>query len=190
MEHLNDQELVHLLNQGNVEAFKQLYGRYWGVLYRHAARVLQDDIEAEDMIQDLFTRLWEKRAELQIQQSFSAYIYAATRNRVLDLFAHKKVRLQYLDHLKNNATTDTAPLPEQALRDKELAAKIEEEVAALPPKMREVFQLSRKNELSYAQISEQLNISDNTVKKQISNALRILRYKLETLILSATIFFF
>jgi len=174
---LSDNELAALLKKGDRLAFTEIYERYWSVLLRHARRMLQDDEETKDVLQDVFSTLWNKASVLEFNTSLSAYLYALVRNKILNLIVRDKVKQNYLASLddfidRGEATAD------YAIRTKQLADRIEEELAMLPPKMREVFELSRKHNLSYNQISEKLNISDNTVKKQMSNALKQLKLKL------------
>lgn len=174
----SDLELAALIADGDNQAFSEIYRRYNGVLFLHAYRMLADQEEAKDVLQELFASLWLNRSELRPHTSFSAYLYKALRNRVLDVIAHKKVEQKYIDSLaafleKGEWLTD------HQVREKELAALIEREISLLPPKMREVFEMSRNTDLSYKQIAEELRISDKTVKKQVSNALHILREKLD-----------
>lgn len=173
----DDNELGNLLIEGDKAAYTELYNRYKGLLYLHAYRILQDTEEAKDVVQDLFITLWAKREQLNYRKGIAAYLYTSVRNRVFDRIARKKVASSYFESLK-----DFAPLYEYSadkqLEEKELASVIEREISALPAKMREIFQLSRKENLSHREIAEQLVISDKTVKKQVSNALKILRLKL------------
>ncbi|MES2107968.1 MAG: sigma-70 family RNA polymerase sigma factor, partial [Bacteroidota bacterium] len=121
--------------------------------------------------------LWEKRETLTPQTNLSGYLYTAVRNRILDFVARQNVQSSYIGSLQTfmdqaeNAT-------DHLLRENQLTALIEKEIAALPPKMREVFELSRKAHLSHKEIAEQLGISEKTVKSQVNNALKILRVKL------------
>jgi len=179
---MTDTQLVDLLKEGDEVAFTEIYERYWALLLRHARRMLKDDEEARDVLQDVFSTFWDNATTLQIKSSLSAYLYALVRNRILNMVVRDKVKANYLQSLQGfmdegHATTD------HAIREKQLASRIEEELALLPPKMREVFLLSRDHYLSYNEIAQKLNISDNTVKKQISNALKQLRLKLGSLFL-------
>lgn len=176
-----DRELTQLLKEGDEAAYTELYTRYRAVLYVHAYRILQDKEEAKDAVQELFITLWAKRDVLNYQTGIASYLYASIRNRVFDRIARKKVASSYFESLKQ-----FAPLYEYStdneLEAKELAHLIESEVDALPAKMREIFLLSRAEQLSHREIAEQLVISDKTVKKQVSNALKILKVKLGVLL--------
>lgn len=176
-----DNQLARLLKTADHAAYNEIYNRYWGILYRHALRMLDDTDLAKDVIQDVFTMLWVKGKELELNTSLSSFLYASVRNRTMNQIDHSKVRDNYISSLETaieegEATTDLL------LMEKELAKRIEAELSLLPEKMRRVFELSRIHDYSYKQISEELNISDNTVKKQMSNALKILRMKLHLFI--------
>lgn len=175
---ISDSELLSQMANDNRLAYAEIYNRYKGVLFLHAFKIIKDEDEAKDIIQELFITLWLRRKGISITTNLSAYLYTAIRNRVLDHIAHKSVQGKYIDSLacfieQGEWVTD------QQIREKELSELIELEIAQLPPKMRQVFQLSRFEEYSHFEIAQKLNISDKTVKKQVHNALQILRKKLE-----------
>lgn len=171
-----DQQLADLLRSGDQIAFGEIYDRYWVVLFLHARNLLRENEEARDIVQELFTSLWLKAAQLETNTLLSAYLYKAVRNRVFDHLKHKKVVKDYLNSL-NEFMEEGHVQTDELIREKELAAIIDNEIKLLPPKMRAIFELSRKQHLSYQQIAEELDISEHTVKSQVSNALRILRTK-------------
>lgn len=177
---LPDAELVLLLNKGNQDAYAEIYERYWGILYRYTRRILQSDDEAEDAVQDIFVMLWAKSDTLEVKISLSAFLYAATRNRILKHFEKSKVREKHLRSLQQFIDEGISQTDFLA-RSNELAMRIEQELAQLPPKMREVFELSRKANLSNKEIAQQLGIAETTVKKQISNAIKALKSKFGSL---------
>lgn len=171
-----DQELVSLLKNGSEAAFGEIYNRYWSVLFLHARHMLHENEEARDIVQDLFTGLWQKAPMFELTTSLSSYLYKSVRNRVFDHMKHKRVSKDYLDSL-NQFINESEVTTDAIIREKELAEIIEREIQALPAKMREVFELSRKQHLSYQQIAEQLGVTEHTVKSQVSNALKVLRTK-------------
>ncbi|ACT91978.1 RNA polymerase sigma factor [Dyadobacter fermentans] len=184
-----DSALLALIAEGDELAFAEVYRRYKGVLFLHARRILGNDEEGKDVLQELFTTLWTRRTSIDLKTNLCAYLYASVRNRVFDIIAHRKVEARYIASLaafieQGEYVTD------QQVQEKELRELIEQEIALLPPKMREVFELSRKEELSYKEIADQLHISDKTVKKQVNNALHILREKLDTVFTSMACFLF
>jgi RNA polymerase sigma-70 factor (family 1) len=172
-----DQELVSLLKKGDTAAYTQIYDRYERLLFIHAYKRLQNREEARDIIQDLFIVLWTKREDVNLISSLRAYLYTATRNRIFDLIARQKLQSNYVLSLQKfidagDYTTD------HRIRINQLNAIIEKEIAQLPAKMREVFELSRNEQLSHREIAERLDISEQTVKKQVQNALKVLKVKL------------
>lgn len=177
---ISDDELLLSFQSGDDSAFELIYDRYWGILYRHARKMLQDDEDAKDMVQEVFSTLWTKRKKPvnpMPTPPLAALLYTITRNKILDQLKHAKIKSNYLDSLQLELSPHN-PLPDSLVIADELARQIEKEVQALPKKMREIFELSRKEYKTHKEISAQLNISDKTVKKQVSNALNILKNKL------------
>jgi len=175
---LPDHELFASLREGIADAYAAIYQRYKGVLYAHAYRMLQNREEAKDVVQEVFTVLWTKRNELELKTCLSAYLYMAARNRVLDQIARRRIQDKYVDSFQAFASHPENCVTDHALREKELIALIDKEINALPLKMRAVFIKSRRENFSHKEIADQLNISEKTVKKQINNALKVLRLKL------------
>lgn len=175
-EHTDDVLLAWLKNNDQ-RAFEALYDRYWAPLWSYAANAMADPDDSEDIVQELFMVLWEKRSTLTINTSLRAYLYRATLNRIIDRVDRSKHRLSYIADLKHtydqgSYTTDNI------LFEKELAKRFEACVSKMPPKMRTIFTLSRFDMMSHQQISSYLNISRENVNRQIKNALIILKRNL------------
>lgn len=175
-----DVELTAFLAEGDNAAFAEIYNRYWVVLYSHARKMTRDDDLAKDVVQDVFISLWDKVAETEFSFSLKAYLYATVRNRILNLYDKEKVKSKYLSSLEDFDRSGEN-VTDYRLRETLLAEHIDREILQLPGKMREIFEMSRKLNMTYKEISEQLDISDKTVKKQMSNAIKILRVKLGSL---------
>ena len=176
---LNDEELVVLLREDNSHSYTEIFERYNSVLLRHAFRLLSNDEEAYDVVQDVFLQLWQKRNEINITSSLSSYLFTAVKNRIFKLFAHQKVVIRYAESI-SAFMIEGYNLVEDALLEKELSELIKKEIEALPPRMREVFLLNKKEELSYKEIAERLKITDQTAKQQVYKALKILKPKIDT----------
>ncbi|WP_316841426.1 RNA polymerase sigma-70 factor [Pedobacter gandavensis] len=172
-----DFELTSLLKKGDLVAYNEIYKRFQGLLYIYACKIVKNNDDAEDIVQEVFLYLWDKRFSITITSSISVYLYKAVQYKFMNLLDHKKVRADYKDSL-NQFLDHGEYITDHYIRQKEFNQIIEKEVAALPDKMREIFELSRKNNLSRKEIAEKLNISEKTVKNQITNALKILRGKL------------
>lgn len=179
---LTDLELAGLLVKGDHGAYTQLYHRYFRLLYGYAYKKLRSEDHAKDTIQEFFTELWARRQQLTPDTNLRAYFFTAVNNRIVNHYLHEDVREKYITSfahalIQYNTNTD------HPLREKQLMELIEQEIQALPEKMRIIFELSRKEHLSHKEIAEQLSISEKTVDRQISNALTRLRSKLEIIIL-------
>jgi RNA polymerase sigma-70 factor (family 1) len=178
----SDTYLLEILKTGDREAFRQIYERYKGLLYVHAYKRLEDSDEAEDVVHDVLAKLWLTRENIDVKSgNLAGYLYASIRNLVLTSISRKGYADQYIKVELNDyqyAIMET----DYVLREKQLREIIERNIGLLPKKMREIFVLSRKGQLSHKEISEQLGISDKTVKSQINNALNILRSKLGSVI--------
>jgi RNA polymerase sigma-70 factor (family 1) len=174
---LSNCELTALLRDDDREAFAEIYNRYKSILQHHIYKKLGNFEEVKDVLQELFTQLWTKRKELPETINLSGYLYVAVRNKAFNIIAHRNVSSRYVQSLQefineSNYVTDLQ------IREKEFAEMIDQEINALPIKMQMVFKLSRKGYLSHKEIAEQLKISEQTVSKQITNALKILKVKL------------
>ncbi|WP_442591835.1 RNA polymerase sigma factor [Pedobacter sp. AW31-3R] len=173
---LNDHELSLLLKQGNEQAYSEIYTRYWPLLFRHSYRMLADEDQAMDVVQDIFTSLWLNREAIDFKISLSAYLYTAARNRTVNVINKSKLQLTYMESLQK-FIDQGAYVTDELVRYNELSAEIEAEISKLPPRMREIFELRRNAGLSYKQIATQLGLSDETVKTQVARALKVLRTK-------------
>lgn len=184
----SDNELCRLLKEGDHRAFLEVYDRYSPLLQQHAHRRITEKQEVEDVLQELFSHLWERRHSMTIEANLPGYLYKALRNRILNHFARKKTQEAHLLSLANHMELAASPA-DHHLRENELALLIQQEIDALPPKMRKVFLLHRSGELTYKQIAEKTGTSDHTIATQIKTALRILRERLKAYRWLFTFFF-
>jgi RNA polymerase sigma-70 factor (ECF subfamily) len=173
----SDEELLAFVKKHDVAAFTEIYNRFRGLLYVYSRKITHHGIEAEDIVQDIFIKLWDNRASISLKSSLSSYLYTAVRYKFFDLVAHQKVRSDYAEVFQDFLNVYGNPV-EEYVNEKELAQLIEREVANLPEKMRQVFELSRSNGLSHKEIALRLGIAEKTVKNQVNNALKTLRTKL------------
>ncbi len=177
----NDQELTVLLKQGNHSAFEEVFKRYSKVLYSHVFNKLRDADDAHDVVQEVFARLWKSREQLKENNNLGGYLFINVRNLVFDRIRHKKVITSYEESFKV-FDSKSYLITDHLIREKQFAELIEREIAALPPRMREVFELSRKEYLSNKDIALKMGITESTVADQMKKALRSLRLKLGLLL--------
>ncbi len=169
---------AQLLKRGDEKAFSVLYDSLWENLFGYVVRVLQDKEDSMDVVQDTFITVWQQRDTMEKVTSIKAYIFSIARYKALRYIRMNIRKRDYLASLLH-FLHEYEESPERLLITEELQTIIDIEVSNLPPKMREVFLLSREQQLSYKEIAAKLNISDKTVKKQIGNALKLLRLKID-----------
>jgi RNA polymerase sigma-70 factor (ECF subfamily) len=169
-----DQELLILILQDDRTAFDEIYFRYWKKLFLYSGKIVRDEDEAEDIVQEVFISLWRRRSELSNIISLSSYLHGAVRFRSLSYIRNNLYKNNYLSSLKSIFEEGTDMVNEY-INLEELNGVIDREISKLPPKMREIFVLSRVEQMSHHEIAELLNISDKTVKKQINRSLNQFR---------------
>ncbi|MHA4893308.1 RNA polymerase sigma factor [Pedobacter sp. PWIIR3] len=173
----SDQELLALLREGQHSAFAEIYNRFYSLLYVHAYRRLNDEDAANDLMQDVFVGLWERRDQLVLKGSLSSYLYAVVRNRIIDLFSHSKVSEKYLSSLGAYFEQDKYEA-DFKVRESQLRTLIEKEIAALPEAERQIFTMSRMEDMSYREIAEKLDMTEEAVKSKMKRTLKVLRGRL------------
>ncbi|MFA6945710.1 MAG: RNA polymerase sigma-70 factor [Pedobacter sp.] len=184
---LIDNQLLDLIKSGDERAFAEIYERYWGLMFHHVLKMTGDKDETKDLVQEIFTNLWLNIGHIEPGTSLAAYLYVSARNKVINLVRHDRVKKNYLTSLSIFCDNNHDTTLEQ-LTAKDLSIAIEREIQNLPCKMREIFELSRKHYRSHKEIADELHISDKTVKKQINNAIKILRLRLNIFSLLLSIY--
>ena len=172
---LYDIALIDRLKQDDEFALSAIYKKYWQPLYVSAYHIIKDKQICEDVIQELFIKLWNNRHAIEITVSLKAYLYASIRYEVYRQIRTGAVRGEIYDDLIDRIYT---PAVYGNIEHKELIAQIGSVISKLPEKCREVYKLSREENLSHKQIAAQLNISTKTVENHLTKALRQLRTSL------------
>jgi len=168
--------LICDLKKGNVEAFKKIYSFYHKRIYNFCLSLHQSADEAEETVQKVFVALWEQRLQVDEEKSLATYLYSIARYMVYRDFrlqVYKKAALDNINLKLNNINVSTI----DDVLYSELVAFLEKFIEEIPERQREVFKLSRFSGLTYIQIADRLNISENTVDTQIRKALVFLRLK-------------
>jgi RNA polymerase sigma-70 factor (ECF subfamily) len=174
---LPDAALVKRLNEQDNTAFAVIYERYWYALYRHARLMLKDEELARDVVQDVFTSLLTNKVSNYPNISLKSFLYSCLKNRIYNMIRREKIEAKYLDSLRTYIPPDGL-IADRRILEKELIEQIEAEISALPPKMRTVFELSHKNDLTADEIAKAISGNRHTVLKQIREAIKKLRSKL------------
>ncbi len=173
---MEDPELLRRIQAGDEGAYDAAFRSWYPALVRVAAAILKDFDAAEEVAQDVMVQLWRRRNLVDPGLSLRAYLLRSVRNRALNHLRHSRVR--------RNTAADVEALYDEPLGSdqpvvaKELGEAVRLALRELPPRCREIFELSRVNGLKYAEIAEALEISTKTVEAQVGKALKILRARL------------
>jgi RNA polymerase sigma-70 factor, ECF subfamily len=173
---VNGNFLAKDIARDSFNACEALFKTYYEVLCHHALKYTNDAAAAEDIVSDVFARIWEKRSHLQIDTSVKSYLYRAVSNQCIDTLRknyHKKTVL--VDSFQHCETSCDSAISYTAPETKELAISIEMAVRNLPKQCGIIFRLSREAGLKYQEIAAELNISVKTVETQMGRAFKALR---------------
>ena len=170
---VSDRDLFHLIQTDNQRAFKELMNRYWRPMYLMAESVLSDSPTSEDIVQDVFINIWNKRSSIDITHSIKVYLFACTRYQI-----YRQIQQKKAPHVDIDQFSQLVPDPydpQQALEYRDLLDRLESLIDQLPPRCREVYRLKREDNLSQKEIAEALQISRKSVENQLTIALKKLR---------------
>lgn len=165
-------------NEDHPALFKQLFDTYYERLHHYAYTILKDREAANDIVQQVFMRLWERRDLLTMEQAIAGYLYTTTRNLSLNYIRHKKAGERYVKHAVKDEGHFVVNDSKSWVVASELTRQISKVMETLPEQCRLVFTKSRMDKKTYAEISEELGISVKTVEAHMSKALKIFRAKL------------
>jgi len=174
----SDQKLISAVKNGDLGAYEELYKKYYVYLCFVAGHITRSHADAEEIVSDVFVRLWNLRGRTEIISSVKAYLIRAVHNASLNYIEQNAIRLKSTERL---SSTDLKVLawdsdyPLGHLYEKELQDILENCINELPEACREIFLLSRDRDMKYTEISKKLSISVNTVKSQVKIALSRLR---------------
>lgn len=172
---MDESELLARLRQSDDDAFAAIFREHYSWLVLAAARLLADRSLAEEVVQDVMLELWRRREELVLAGPLRAYLHQSTRNRALNHLRHGRTVRQSEPYVR---PPTAAPRPDARVSSRELQAAMAEALAELSPPQREVFELSRRDGLTYPEIASALDISVKTVEARMGRALRHLRERL------------
>lgn len=173
-------ELLQLLKQGDKVAFYNIYERYCKRLYGFIYRYIKQEEDTDEIVQEVFIKIWEARNKIDIYASFESFLFTIAYNTTISLLRKKLTEQKYLEHLKTITLIQNSPDVTDEIYFKELDQQIKDLLNEISPRQKEIFLLSREEGLTHNEIAEKLGISLNTVKKHISNTLSFLKSKIDT----------
>lgn len=159
------------------QAFEVLFKTHYKALHAYALAILKDEDLAEEIVQSMFLKFWEKRELLNIQSSPKAYLYKCVYNDSLNHLKHEKIKYKHQEYSQQTMNIYQEPASAK-VELSELERQLRKALNELPEQCRTIFQMSRFEELKYREIADQLGLSIKTVENQMGKALRVLRFKL------------
>lgn len=173
-----DSRIVELLKQGDAETFEKVFFSFAERIYYFAMRYMRNQHDAEEIVQEVFVKLWENRSNLNDQLSFSGYLFTIARNTIFNQNRKKVNEQAYQEYVKvflENSTRRT----EEDLIYSDIKGIVDKVVEDLPPQRKLIYKMSREKGLSYKEIAEELKLSERTVEAHIRLALKTLTQVLD-----------
>lgn len=167
---------ISVHNTDTAIVFEQVFKKHYKQLHAYAATILKDSDEAEEMVQNVFYKLWERRDRMNELQSIPAYLYRSVHNECMNHLKHSKVKQAHEVHALH--TGDAVTTATDTATTRELEECIADALNTLPEQCRTIFQMSRYEDLKYREIADRLGLSIKTIENQMGKALKILRTKL------------
>lgn len=189
-EHQSDYELVERLRKGDIDAFDQVFKKYGDRLFGFAMKYLKSKEDTEELVQDVFLKIWENRSNLKKESSLKSYLFTITYHNMCGHFRKKQIHEKFVKE-KGTVLNATINLEEQ-LEYKSTLEQVDRLIEKLPEKQRIIFIKSRKEGKSTKEIADEMNLAPGTIDNQISSAIKFLRKNLPgnnfSLLLFSTIF--
>lgn len=173
---------VENIRKGDHQAFEKLFKCYYLPLTRFSWRYVKSKAVAEELVQEIFSEIWEDRRELNIVESVRSYLYKAVKHRSLNYLKHQRIEFKYDRRwIEEKETVATIDFTDQE-RIEQIKEAIQKAVEELPPRSKMTYKLHRYDGLTYREIAEVMDVSVKTVESQMTRTLKILRERLSHLL--------
>jgi RNA polymerase sigma-70 factor (ECF subfamily) len=169
-----EKELLLMISADDEGAFRQIYEQHWNRIYTIAVLYLKSPVAAQDLVQEVFLKVWVNRTKLADINNFSAWLHVIARNLVISIL-RKKTTQSLPDTEDSSAIRDEAVAVDEQLASKEIAGLIRKAIDQLSPQQQKIYRMSREQGLKLTQIAVQLSLSHNTVREHMSKALGNIR---------------
>jgi len=183
-----DTGLVRLLKKGDMAAFDTIYNRYCHKLYEFVLMYIKQEEDAEEIVQEVFIKIWESRARIDIYTSFGAFLFTIAYNTTMSLLRKRVCEVKSKEYLKSLQQIDSAEQVINEIQFQELNQKVESLLLQLTPRQKEIFLLSREEGLTHKEIAEKLNISESTVNNHLVTVLKFFKSHIDSS-LAVNVFF-
>jgi RNA polymerase sigma-70 factor (ECF subfamily) len=172
-----DSEIAGRIGKGDIEQFESLFRSSYVSLVKYAGTLIKDQDTAEEIVQELFVRLWQEKEKIKIESSLNGYLFRSVHNRCLHYIEHLKVVERHAEEI-SNTSPDTSEDPSEILHYKELQVRIAGILEKLPERCGMIFCMSRFEGLKYSEIARKLSVSVKTVEASMGKALKEFRKEL------------
>ena len=173
-------ELVKLLRKGDMSAFDAIYERYCKRLYGFVFRYIKQEVDAEEIVQEVFIKIWESRKTIDSYSSFESFIFTIAYNSTISLLRKRVTEKKYLEQIKYRQQINNSEDIINEIHYKEMNERVKSLLNQLTPRQKEIFILSREEGLSHEEIAKKLNISSNTVKNHLVSALAYIKSHIDS----------
>ncbi|MCX6253281.1 MAG: RNA polymerase sigma-70 factor [Bacteroidia bacterium] len=174
---IRDTEIIWRIREGDVGQFESLFRSSYVSLVRYAKTLIKDHDTAEEIVQDLFFRLWQDKEKIKIESSLNGYLFRSVHNKCLHYIEHNRVVERHAEEMSYHQTVSHEN-PSDILQYKELQARIARILEKLPERCGKIFCMSRFEGLKYTEIAEKLSVSVKTVESNMGRALKEFRNEL------------
>lgn len=172
----SDKELTSLFLKGDVRSYEVIFKKHYVELCLFATKYVKCPETSEEIVQDLFCKIWEKRESIAIQTTLKSYLYGAIKLNCLRFLRDQEIHSKHLKQIELNGISFCSV---DELEENELKEKIYQSIQQLPEQRRRIFELSRFEKLKYREIAEKMNLSPKTIENQMGKALKFLRSNLK-----------
>lgn len=183
-----DIALIDGLKNGDMMAFDAIYKHYCTRLYGFVFKLIKQENDAEEIVQEVFVKIWESRAKIANYSTFDSFLFTIAHNTTISLLRKRLNEKKYLDHLKHAQEEIASASVIEEMQYQDLKKKYQHIIEQLSPRQKEVYLLSREEGLSHKEIAKKLDISQNTVENHISKAIGFIKKNIDNSLLASVLF--
>ena len=188
-ENISDSDLAEKVKTGEKNAYQELFERYAPRIYQFSLSYLKNQVDAEELVQDVFLKIWEKRETLDQSKNIKAFIFKAAVNTIYDFIRHKNIENAFSDFVRSNSESGSNDTWHLVIFD-EMQENLQKLLAQLPEQQKKIFQLSKEEGLSNEEIASKLNLSKRTVENHLYRAVSFLKENFRNESLISMLFFY
>jgi RNA polymerase sigma-70 factor (family 1) len=188
-ENISDSDLAGKIKNGEKNAYQELFERYAPRIYQFSFTYLKNQADAEELVQDVFLKIWEKRDSLDQSKNIKSFIFKVAVNTIYDFIRHKNIENAFNDFVRLNSETGSNNTWHSVIFD-EMQENLQKLVAQLPEQRQKIFQLSKEEGLSNEEIAAKLNLSKRTVENHLYRAVSFLKENFKNESLISMLFFY